>query len=307
MGPQPFGCGRMPYRQSSRILPLASMGPQPFGCGRKAPTRWQRYTGQASMGPQPFGCGRKVNGPEPARHTVASMGPQPFGCGRGTARPIRRRRPSCFNGAATFRLRKVRSEDALQKTIHALQWGRNLSVAEGAIARNAMGNPAGFNGAATFRLRKDAPAGVFQVWTQGFNGAATFRLRKVGLVDGTLRASQASMGPQPFGCGRGDIEARQGWCPPASMGPQPFGCGRGGNALGVPGGAPVASMGPQPFGCGRGAAALSGTARARRFNGAATFRLRKDRLIGRALAWQRQLQWGRNLSVAEGTGAPADQ
>ena len=36
-----------------------------------------------------------------------------------------------FNGAATFRLRKAYPEEAAELTLYLLQWGRNLSVAEG--------------------------------------------------------------------------------------------------------------------------------------------------------------------------------
>ena len=104
------------------------------------------------------------------------MGPQPFGCGRIVTWP-------CL-----FITRW-------------LQWGRNLSVAEGATVRALRKAAAGFNGAATFRLRKASL--VFETWTcfrlqwgrnlsvaegwrgraaggrlKRFNGAATFRLRK---------------------------------------------------------------------------------------------------------------------------------
>ena len=107
----------------------------------------------------------------------ASMGPQPFGCGRpptpGTSSPakgfngaatfrLRKARivefgmalGPCFNGAATFRLRKAGAAVLHAVVVGALQWGRNLSVAEG--TRRPRRLPAGsrFNGAATFRLRK---------------------------------------------------------------------------------------------------------------------------------------------------------
>ena len=83
-----------------------------------------------------------------------------------------------FNGAATFRLRKVRY-------LHGQVRG---------------GRP--FNGAATFRLRKaEFGRAVFRA-TGSFNGAATFRLRK-GLGPAVLSVQDVpSMGPQPFGCGR---------------------------------------------------------------------------------------------------------
>ena len=61
----------------------------------------------------------------------------------------------------------------------------------------------GFNGAATFRLRKVLEGGGAQGVLRRFNGAATFRLRKVTSSGTKANWPQwASMGPQPFGCGR---------------------------------------------------------------------------------------------------------
>ena len=46
---------------------------------------------------------------------------------------------------------------ALQRNVRPpLQWGRNLSVAEGVQSGRMRFGFIGFNGAATFRLRKDA-------------------------------------------------------------------------------------------------------------------------------------------------------
>ena len=81
------------------------------------------------------------------------MGPQPFGCGR---------------------LGSL-SEEPVRKE---LQWGRNLSVAEGSQGRSCARRPRSFNGAATFRLRKDVYMRIDGKTLPGFNGAATFRLRK---------------------------------------------------------------------------------------------------------------------------------
>ena len=236
--------------------------------------------------------------PPPPSAVVASMGPQPFGCGRGG-----RKRSSAgmasFNGAATFRLRKAVRLPRFWRLPRRLQWGRNLSVAEGRGAAPHM----------ACRAR--------------FNGAATFRLRKAGNDLERRRAMRASMGPQPFGCGRPDRVQPPLPPPPASMGPQPFGCGRirlapqahekvpmlqwgrnlsvaegvgrkpkvlkdvelqwGRNLSVAEGnknrkrcrGCCWASMGPQPFGCGR-------------------------RALSRCLSSLSRLQWGRNLSVAEG-------
>ena len=84
----------------------------------------------------------------------------------------------------------------------------------------------------------------------GFNGAATFRLRKEQEAKRKAGGADASMGPQPFGCGRADPQLARG-------------------AL------RVASMGPQPFGCGRAHVHADEVVHVEGFNGAATFRLRK--------------------------------
>ena len=135
---------------------------------------------------------------------------------KGSRSPTAGEPAACFNGAATFRLRKVPLSDSGIEICQKLQWGRNLSVAEGAISlpdalnyvmlqwgRNlsvAEGSgdralactPARFNGAATFRLRKghQAMAGSWRAIC--FNGAATFRLRK-GHAGGTSRGASKSL------------------------------------------------------------------------------------------------------------------
>ena len=155
------------------------------------------------MGPQPFGCGRLTELEVDVSDKIASMGPQPFGCGRMTVPQCAQGRSRSFNGAATFRLRKASIPDSIADLATRLQWGRNLSVAEGAC--------------------HSLPRS--RTWC--FNGAATFRLRKGQVLDRGGRRIPASMGPQPFGCGRLAIRARLYDRPDAaSMGPQPFGCGR---------------------------------------------------------------------------------
>ena len=182
------------------------------------------------------------------------MGPQPFGCGRTY---LSSRNP----------------------VIMSLQWGRNLSVAEGA------GTP------------PPPPA------PKTFNGAATFRLRKAHGCAACYRQEYPSMGPQPFGCGRWRAQAVRADGLAPSMGPQPFGCGRDVECV-CQRDLKAPSMGPQPFGCGRPRAADRPAALGT-FNGAATFRLRKGRgrySVGTPAGTI--LQWGRNLSVAEGAGGP---
>ena len=156
----------------------------------------------------------------------ASMGPQPFGCGRLVA-SCRRRSEVCFNGAATFRLRKVWGGCTNWPNGLPLQWGRNLSVAEGLQSLPTL-----------------------------------------------VKISIASMGPQPFGCGRDVARVAPFHAKFASMGPQPFGCGRR-NGEAAPRLPPLLQWG-------RNLSVAEGPLRSWRaspsncFNGAATFRLRKD-------------------------------
>ena len=85
----------------------------------------------------------------------------------------------------------------------------------------------------------------------------------------------ASMGPQPFDCGNGDVSIDDR--PPAgaaSMGPQPFDCGNSESAS-PDDGLQDASMGPQPFDCGN------------------------SKSFADAHAGRTSLQWGRSLSTAE--------
>ena len=200
------------------------MGPQPFGCGRPVAGSVCGASQSASMGPQPFGCGR-------CRATGGFQSRSPLQWGRNLsvaegprAGPFRTRRRG-FNGAATFRLRKVRAHATEGHATRALQWGRNLSVAEGR-------------------------------WWAGEGG----------------RRRRASMGPQPFGCGRRvptpatvmrtalqwgrNLSVAEG----SSLAPGALQIcalqwgrnlsvaeGRGGAVRKVA----AASMGPQPFGCGR--------------------------------------------------------
>ena len=132
----------------------------------------------ASMGPRPFGRGRRVRMRSGIGVGVASMGPRPFGRGR----------PSNSTRSAS--------------SAAVLQWGRDLSVAEGDCIADLTEGVLSFNGAATFRSRKATSGIVSGVYTDGFNGAATFRSRK-GLVAGQEpREGAASMGPRPFGRGR---------------------------------------------------------------------------------------------------------
>ena len=202
------------------------------------------------MGPRPFGRGRHDRRGDTLSHRSASMGPRPFGRGR--------------------RILTMHVSGPIEE----LQWGRDLSVAEGTRRAASSTCWAGFNGAATFRSRKDGcapkalrPSATLQ-WGRDlsvaegyydirllllwhcFNGAATFRSRKANRSAQQAEQLIASMGPRPFGRGRRmrDVGARVANA--ASMGPRPFGRGRYYH-LNRPVEIRNASMGPRPFGRGR--------------------------------------------------------
>ena len=274
MGPRPFGRGRRhccaclvrrDLLQWGRDLSAAE-GSSP-SCA--PPSRATCFNGAATFRP------RKVPSKvQSAKENLrASMGPRPFGRGRVIRRFSRSRGIAGFNGAATFRPRKAvvvgeivpagqasmgprpfgrgrHSGGAEGGQAGQLQWGRDLSAAEG---------------------RRPASRSARRC---GFNGAATFRPRKAG-----RRARRNDVGP-------------------ASMGPRPFGRGRKWRG----GAAPLAmhaSMGPRPFGRGRSARTREYSTSAC-FNGAATFRPRKVGIQTESNVGGQVLQWGRDLSAAEG-------
>ena len=155
------------------------------------------------------------------------MGPRPFGRGRRPWRPTRTRRG------------------------RPLQWGRDLSVAEGTPPR---GTATAFP-----RLQWGRDLSV----AEGSSGEPSDRI------------PSASMGPRPFGRGRVDADTWAWIADAASMGPRPFGRGRPGAQTALVDMKGHASMGPRPFGRGRPQAPPRGLESLASFNGAATFRSRK--------------------------------
>ena len=162
-----------------------------------------------------------------------------------------------------------------------LQWGRDLSAAEGMWRRG----------------RRDSFC--------SFNGAATFRPRKVLRVPARAGNNPASMGPRPFGRGRAQRLRPGQHSPDASMGPRPFGRGR---RAGAPCGVTrtCSFNGAATFRPRKGSASTSGRGSQSGFNGAATFRPRKVALDRVLSAQGIQLQWGRDLSAAEGAQPEPD-
>ena len=228
MGPQPFGCGRknicicqVIFRglQWGRNLSVAEGETPPQTAGSRRRLQWGRNLSVAEGATRssraasglPLQWGRNLSVAEGlleqrlmrGQRDVASMGPQPFGCGRAW------------------------ESDGGRISIETLQWGRNLSVAEGPIPEKERADRKCFNGAATFRLRKEgrldlAPdfnrelqwgrnLSVAEGLASSVNGPNTGRLqwgRNLSVAEGThsvrrgIIRCRASMGPQPFGCGR---------------------------------------------------------------------------------------------------------
>ena len=168
-------------------------------------------------------------------------------------------------------------------------------------------------------------------WFIGFNGAATFRSRKVDVEADNMAFYVASMGPRPFGRGRFHIRPVWDVWGEASMGPRPFGRGRA-EAAGGAGAGYLSFNGAATFRSRKVEREMIGKPQSRRFNGAATFRSRKAHparssgpsapcfngaatfrsrkaafpVLGQSLL-DIQLQWGRDLSVAEGWGAMSER
>ncbi len=184
-------------------------------------------SGAPSMGPRPFGRGNCPGGSAVRNRRIPSMGPRPFGRGNqhrvsgldGNLQP--------FNGAATIRPRKYRSQCGEAPQIAALQWGRDHSAAEIRLP-TAWSSPCSLlqwgrdHSAAEIHDARALP-----LWLpSAFNGAATIRPRKCRRVaHETANREVPSMGPRPFGRGNplGLMMLCVGGSP--SMGPRPFGRG----------------------------------------------------------------------------------
>jgi len=200
MGPRPFDRGnpRVPDRREP--ADLASMGPRPFDRGNLNVELLDEALHLASMGPRPFDRGNRTM-PEPSEHaqfwlqwgrdlsiaeTSSSLMSSVFGVG--------------FNGAATFRSRKLPARSATPIPVASASMGpRPFDRGNPNRPDGRRWGRARFNGAATFRSRKPSGAPDVDVLAQGgFNGAATFRSRKHGGGFLPTTERQASMGPRPF-------------------------------------------------------------------------------------------------------------
>ena len=137
-----------------------------------------------SMGPRPFGRGRPIFASRPTRAGTRFNGAATFRSRKDRLILATSGLGAGFNGAATFRSRKAASLPARSADANALQWGRDLSVAEGP--------PWWIGSASTARLQWGRDLSVAEgprprgrgPIEAGFNGAATFRSRKVAIRHG---------------------------------------------------------------------------------------------------------------------------
>ena len=210
----------------AQARPRASMGPRPFGRGRLTTARATRAARHASMGPRPFGRGRApATGTMPSTSWLQwgrdlSVAEGSSGIGKAGGR-------HSFNGAATFRSRKVPNYILADVLDGLLQWGRDLSVAEGAphlpyhLTQAASMGPRPFGrGRANPHCRIFSEKFALQ-WGRDLSVAEGngFRIAPDS-------CGGASMGPRPFGRGRLWVCQQLRIALAASMGPRPFGRGR---------------------------------------------------------------------------------
>ena len=280
MGPRPFGRGRLCPRCGKPWLGLLQWGRDLSAAEGALAGHAVGGAKPASMGPRPFGRGRRSSVRRPSRTSPSFNGAATFRPRKGLAHSRPNSRRPRFNGAATFRPRKAAGRPA-RRAMPQLQWGRDLSAAEGRVA------PMRQVYAVQLQWGRDLSA------AEGAYGAAVLGLDM-----------PASMGPRPFGRGRCCTMSMGTSAASASMGPRPFGRGRTGG--GSPhGGHAVASMGPRPFGRGRIdiETAINGAIKKLQWGrdlSAAEGRRPRTKLLGGRL-----LQWGRDLSAAEGPSTSA--
>ena len=188
-----------------------------------------------------------------------------------------------FNGAATFQSRKPKRNTICCVILYLLQWGRDLSVAETVILVNTSGGKDSASmGPRPFSRGNLSEIGLPRRRTKGFNGAATFQSRKQS--SSAIASREGAM--LQWGRDLSVAETRSG---PGLLATR---------ARGFNGAATFQSRK-------RKLGASAGASEGRGFNGAATFQSRKPAVQRGPRLYVDQLQWGRDLSVAE-TAVRAD-
>ena len=109
----------------------ASMGPQLDSCGRRKSPHEPLPFFSASMGPQLDSCGRPLGVDECELCKAASMGPQLDSCGRGPCRGRLSVGPLKLQWGRNLTVAEGYIIVGDINSYGSLQWGRNLTVAEG--------------------------------------------------------------------------------------------------------------------------------------------------------------------------------
>ena len=274
MGPRPFGRGRRPGTGGSP--PLRGFNGAATFRSRKAEQvgARKRFTRGLQWGRDLSVAEGPKAGPIGPAPYFASMGPRPFGRGRQIWRGIATPSGRASMGPRPFGRGRLPDYTALIPWT-SLQWGRDLSVAEGVWRGAHWRENMSFNGAATFRSRKGATSMSLFVARNLLQWGRDLSVAEgIILILAEPPADDASMGPRPFGRGRSSSILRSFALFVCFNGAATFRSRKGlGQGWVLDRG--IASMGPRPFGRGR--------------------------YIYHAFdKIEDPLQWGRDLSVAEG-------
>ncbi len=156
----------------------------------------------ASMEPRLGSRGKAKTSSRGWKSPCASMEPRLGSRGKRSAIDYARIIDYSFNGAATWKSRKVAVFMSQPATDETLQWSRDLEVAERKYSQSAqyltqalqwsrdlevaerrstcLGSPrrTRFNGAATWKSRKEHASTYSSFQSPSFNGAATWKSRK---------------------------------------------------------------------------------------------------------------------------------
>ena len=224
----------------------ATFRPRKVGTEKAGKLPLKRFNGAATFRPRK--ARRRAHH---APRVLASMGPRPFGRGRRFCGLAIISDTRSFNGAATFRPRKGRHRRAPPSFVKELQWGRDLSAAEGCRLRMTSSANVGLQWGRDLSAAEGLSAARLKTRRYSFNGAATFRPRKA-----AERAGRRWLGMLQWGR---DLSAAEGPTRRSTSRPTTFS-----------------------------------------FNGAATFRPRKAAPAPDLHVPHHALQWGRDLSAAEG-------
>ena len=134
-----------PYLQ----LGIASMGPQLDSCGRCGADLSDVHGGRLQWGRNLTVAEGDILPPAGPPALAASMGPQLDSCGRGVRRYGRDPSDRASMGPQLDSCGRLEGGPPAQAASNALQWGRNLTVAEGPHGSRPTMQSKRFNGAAT--------------------------------------------------------------------------------------------------------------------------------------------------------------